>query len=86
MIICICKSVNDSAIRRAIAEGHESFEALQFELGVGTCCGKCVPMACALLDAAQVDDVAPPIRPSNLPPRKTLRMVQRVLLQDIVVA
>ncbi|HVW50588.1 MULTISPECIES: (2Fe-2S)-binding protein [unclassified Trinickia] len=41
MIVCVCKSVSDRKIRAAIADGADSFEALQFELGVATCCGKC---------------------------------------------
>jgi bacterioferritin-associated ferredoxin len=41
MIVCVCKSVSDRRVRAAIAEGADSFEELQFELGVATCCGKC---------------------------------------------
>ena len=53
MIICVCKAINDRAIRRAVAEGHDTFDALQFELGVGTCCGKCVASACEVLCEAR---------------------------------
>jgi bacterioferritin-associated ferredoxin len=41
MIVCVCKSVSDRKIRAAIDEGVDSFDELQFELGVATCCGKC---------------------------------------------
>jgi bacterioferritin-associated ferredoxin len=41
MIICVCNNVNETAIRRAVTQGHASYDALQFELGVGTCCGQC---------------------------------------------
>jgi bacterioferritin-associated ferredoxin len=41
MIVCVCKSVSDRKIRAAIAEGMSSFDELQFELGVASCCGKC---------------------------------------------
>ncbi|TAM04562.1 MAG: (2Fe-2S)-binding protein [Paraburkholderia sp.] len=41
MIVCVCKSVSDRKIRASIAEGMDSFDDLQFELGVATCCGKC---------------------------------------------
>ncbi|TKC77983.1 (2Fe-2S)-binding protein [Trinickia terrae] len=41
MIVCVCKSVSDRKIRAAIAEGADTFDELQFELGVATCCGKC---------------------------------------------
>jgi len=57
MIVCVCKAVNDRAIRRAVAEGHDNFDALQFELGIGTCCGKCVAAACEVLCEARADDV-----------------------------
>ncbi|QSN62200.1 MULTISPECIES: bacterioferritin-associated ferredoxin [unclassified Caballeronia] len=41
MIVCVCKSVSDRKIRAAIAEGVDTFDELQFELGVAMCCGKC---------------------------------------------
>ncbi|KGW60889.1 (2Fe-2S)-binding protein [Burkholderia pseudomallei] len=41
MIVCVCKSVSDRKIRASLAEGVNTFEKLQFELGVATCCGKC---------------------------------------------
>jgi bacterioferritin-associated ferredoxin len=41
MIVCVCKTVSDRKIRAAIAEGIDTFDELQFELGVATCCGKC---------------------------------------------
>jgi bacterioferritin-associated ferredoxin len=41
MIVCVCKSVSDRKIRASIAEGVDTFEELQFELGVAICCGKC---------------------------------------------
>jgi bacterioferritin-associated ferredoxin len=41
MIVCVCKAVSDRRIRASIAEGVDTFDDLQFELGVATCCGKC---------------------------------------------
>ena len=41
MIVCVCKSVSDRKIRASIADGVDSFDELQFELGVALCCGKC---------------------------------------------
>jgi bacterioferritin-associated ferredoxin len=55
MIVCVCKAVNDRAIRRAVAEGHDTFEAVQFELGVGINCGKCVSAACEVLCEARIE-------------------------------
>jgi bacterioferritin-associated ferredoxin len=43
MIVCVCKAVSDRKIRATLAEGAASFDELQFELGVATCCGKCEP-------------------------------------------
>jgi bacterioferritin-associated ferredoxin len=53
MIVCICNSVNDRQVRRAIAEGHDTLEELQLELGVATRCGKCVEATCSLIAAAR---------------------------------
>lgn len=52
MIVCICKAVSDKHIRRAASEGVSSLRELSRELGVGTCCGKCVPQAREVLSAA----------------------------------
>ncbi|MEJ2768037.1 (2Fe-2S)-binding protein [Mycetohabitans sp. B46] len=41
MIVCVCKSVSDRTIRASLASGASTFDELQFELGVATCCGKC---------------------------------------------
>ena len=41
MIVCVCKSVSDRKIRASIEAGVDSFDELQFELGVAMCCGKC---------------------------------------------
>ena len=52
MIVCICKAVSDKRIRRAASEGVVTLRELSRELGVGTCCGKCVPQAREVLAAA----------------------------------
>jgi bacterioferritin-associated ferredoxin len=49
MIICICKAVSDRHIRSAVRGGASSLRDLSRELGVGSCCGKCVPEARATL-------------------------------------
>jgi bacterioferritin-associated ferredoxin len=51
MIVCICHRVSDHDIARAVREGCASFEALQFELGVGTGCGRCHECACETFQA-----------------------------------
>lgn len=46
MIVCVCKAVSDRQIRAAANSGRcSSVRDLARELGVGTCCGKCLPEA-----------------------------------------
>jgi len=45
MIICVCKAVSDRHIRSAVLEGASCMRDLARELGVGACCGKCLPEA-----------------------------------------
>jgi bacterioferritin-associated ferredoxin len=52
MIVCICKAVSDRHIRSAVKAGATNLRDLTRELGVGTCCGKCVPEAKATLSAS----------------------------------
>lgn len=52
MIVCICKAVSDKHIRRAASEGVVRLRDLSRELGLGTCCGKCVPEAREVLSQA----------------------------------
>ncbi|MGQ0620203.1 MAG: (2Fe-2S)-binding protein [Panacagrimonas sp.] len=50
MFICVCKAVSDKRIRRAVEDGAAySVRDLTRTLGLGTCCGKCVPAARDLL-------------------------------------
>ena len=41
MIICVCHRISDRDIAHAARSGCASFDELQFELSVATCCGKC---------------------------------------------
>jgi len=52
MIVCVCKAVSDRHIRAAVKAGASSLRDITRELGVGTCCGKCVPEARAALSAS----------------------------------
>lgn len=52
MIVCVCKAVSDKHIRRAVQEGATSLRQVSRELGLGTCCGKCVPHARDLVSSA----------------------------------
>ncbi len=63
MIVCVCRKVSDQQIRDAAAEGADSLECLQFELGVATQCGRCADCASRVLCEAR----AVHARPSLLP-------------------
>ena len=45
MIVCVCIKISVREIRQAIDLGLTSMADLYKELGVGTCCGKCVSYA-----------------------------------------
>jgi bacterioferritin-associated ferredoxin len=51
MYICNCMGVTDREIRGAADLGCASVADLARDLGVGTCCGRCVPEASDLLRA-----------------------------------
>ncbi|WP_295991054.1 (2Fe-2S)-binding protein [Rugamonas sp.] len=50
MIVCVCNNISDREIRQAVELGLTSFDELQRDLGVATCCGQCKDCACAVLD------------------------------------
>jgi bacterioferritin-associated ferredoxin len=52
MIVCVCKAVSDRQIRAAVKGGAGSLRDLTRDLGLGTCCGKCLPEAKAALSAS----------------------------------
>jgi len=56
MIVCVCRRVSDRDIARAAHQGM-SFDEIQFELGVGTQCGRCTDCACDIV--AQCSAAAP---------------------------
>lgn len=86
MIVCICKAVNDRAIRQAVADGHDTLDALQFELGVGTNCGRCVSSACEVLCAARLEAVGQASRPAAPAASAPLRQVLRPAPREVALA
>ncbi|HEU0277568.1 MAG TPA: (2Fe-2S)-binding protein [Rhodanobacteraceae bacterium] len=52
MYVCVCKAVSDQDIRRAVAHGAQTFEAVQAATHCTTCCGCCEDEARQLVDAA----------------------------------
>ena len=45
MLVCICNGISDKQIDSALANGSSSFKDIKSELGIGSCCGQCVPFA-----------------------------------------
>lgn len=45
MIVCVCNNISDREIRQAVELGLGSIEELRRDLGVATCCGKCLDYA-----------------------------------------
>ena len=82
MIVCVCKAINERAIHRAVADGFDTLDELQFELGLGTCCGKCVPMACEVLFDARLEAHGPHRQPGTAP----IRFVPHPASREVAVA
>lgn len=53
MIVCVCNNISDREIRQAVALGINSMPELRRDLGVGSCCGKCVSCAREVLHEAR---------------------------------
>jgi len=52
MYICLCNAVTDHDIRRAAADGVQSFSELQARTGCSDCCGCCENEARTTLEQA----------------------------------
>jgi len=50
MYVCICNAVTDGQITTALRSGCEDLSELSQKLGVGTCCGSCLPVAEELVE------------------------------------
>ena len=50
MIVCICRRVSDRDIERHASNGCGTFDELQMESGVSTCCGRCADCAREVCD------------------------------------
>ena len=45
MYLCVCKAISEKCVRKAIAAGCESFEAIVKQTGLSQECGNCVCIA-----------------------------------------
>jgi bacterioferritin-associated ferredoxin len=52
MIVCICHRISDRDIKRVVAQGMHSFQALKDCTGLGSSCGGCHDCARELFDSA----------------------------------
>jgi bacterioferritin-associated ferredoxin len=47
--VCICHAISEREIEAVVADGAQDLEDLHAALGVGECCGKCIPHMRGLL-------------------------------------
>lgn len=52
MYVCVCGAVTERQIRSAVRNGVVTFQQLRRELPVARCCGRCKPLAKAILAEA----------------------------------
>ena len=53
MYICLCNAITERDIRACAEGGACTLRDLECSLGVGTCCGKCKPVAKEVLDGSR---------------------------------
>lgn len=61
MYVCICNAVTDRDIKKAVTQGHDTYEKICCQLKVGTCCGRCEPMARQVIEEAKPEKIIYPI-------------------------
>jgi len=54
MYICICNAITERDVRECVRKGCCSMDELSVELGVGTSCGRCRPVASDILDESRL--------------------------------
>ena len=57
MIVCVCRRVSDRDIERHAKGGCASFDELQMDTGVATCCGNCADCARETFESARAGAV-----------------------------
>jgi bacterioferritin-associated ferredoxin len=58
MYICICNAITEREVRECVRGGCRSMDELSMELGVGTSCGRCRPVAKEILDETSPQPLA----------------------------
>ena len=59
MIVCVCRRVSDRDIERHVRNGCASFDELQMDSGVASCCGRCTDCARDVFDSASARNASP---------------------------
>ncbi|MEO0983039.1 MAG: (2Fe-2S)-binding protein [Pseudomonadota bacterium] len=62
MIVCICRSLNETAVRDAVTAGARDPDAVQAHHGCEFNCGRCRPMIGDIIS----DEVDAAVSPGNL--------------------
>ena len=52
MIVCVCQRISDRDIERHARNGCASFDELQMDSGVASCCGRCTDCARDVFESA----------------------------------
>jgi len=58
MYVCMCNAITEREVRECARSGCCSLDALCTELGVGSGCGRCRPMAKEILDETRAEPLA----------------------------
>ncbi|MBF8222705.1 MULTISPECIES: (2Fe-2S)-binding protein [Halomonadaceae] len=58
MYVCLCKGVNDRAIRDAVEEGARSWREVRERTGCATQCGKCAGTGKGVMREAIAEEMA----------------------------
>jgi len=59
MIVCVCQRVSDRDIERHARNGCASFDELQMDSGVASCCGRCTDCARDVFESARASSHRP---------------------------
>lgn len=67
MIVCVCRRVSDRDIERHARGGCASFDELQMDTGVASCCGNCADCAREVFESARAGTHAVHYLPARIP-------------------
>lgn len=67
MIVCVCRRVSDRDIERHAKSGCASFDELQMDTGVATCCGNCNDCAREVFESARAGTPHVHYLPARIP-------------------